>query len=281
MKKLFILLMFICVSSFSLIAEHNNSSGENKPVEIKLSIGWTFGCYKETTFSNITQNIMSPKYQLEAKFNAGNFMHKIALDYYFSKPESAMTKTAVVYKNFDPFSGETYYEAFNSNLSFHKIQFQYDLNYKFIKNESFSLFAGGSFLCNAFLQFEHYPSITGLVSIGRSYEMMYKINGHNSISFASSIPLLGYGVRPSYAGCDAKLMKYAEEDFLKILTLGSFLSLHNYQSILFKFDYKVRASEYFSTGLGLDFEYARIAVPKERPLYYVNGNFKTFVMINF
>ena len=76
-------------------------------------------------------------------------------------------------------------------------------------------------------------------------------------------------------------MKYAEEDFLKILTLGSFLSLHNYQSILLNFEYTVKAAKHFSTGLGLNFEYARIAVPKERPLYYVDGNLKTFAMLNF
>ena len=93
--------------------------------------------------------------------------------------------------------------------------------------------------------------------------------------------MLGYGVRPSYAGCDAKLMKYAEENFSKILTLGSFLSIHNYQSVLLNVEYKLKASELFSTGLGFDFEYARIAVPKEKPLYYVNGNLKTFVTFSF
>lgn len=281
MKKLYILLLLTFVCVLPLIAEHNSFSGENKPVEIKLSIGWTFGGYKETSFSNITQSILSPRYQLEAKFNTGNIIHKIALDYYFTNPKSSMTETAVVYKNFDPISGEVYYEAFNSKLAFHKIQLQYDLNYSMIKNDSFVISGGGSFFCNAFLQFEHYPSITGLVSIGPSGQMQYKINDRNSITLAGGIPLLGYGVRPSYAGCDARLMKYAEEDFMKILTLGSFLSLHNYQSILLNFEYKIKASEFFSTGLGMDFEYARITVPKERPLYYVSGNLKTFVMINF
>ena len=49
---------------------------------------------------------------------------------------------------------------------YNKISLDKKLNWtsNFIKNESFSLYAGGSFLCNVFLQFEHYPSITGLVS---------------------------------------------------------------------------------------------------------------------
>ena len=42
-------------------------SDKNMSFEIKFSIGWTFGCYKETTFSNISQSLLSPRYQLEAK----------------------------------------------------------------------------------------------------------------------------------------------------------------------------------------------------------------------
>ena len=280
MKKT-ILLFLICLGTVAAFAENLASHSENKKIEIRLSIGWTFGSYKETTFSNITQSILSPRYELEAKFNTKNFMHKITADYYFCRPESKMTETAVFYKNYDPVSGETYYEASVSKLSFHKIRLQYDLNYGFLRNGAFEVYGGGSFLCNAFLQFEHYPSITGLICIGPSGAMNYKINERNTLSLSTSIPLLGYGVRPSFAGCDAKLMKYAEEDFLKILTLGSFLSLHNYQSLLLSLEYKIAAAEYFSTGLGFDFEYARIAVPKERPLYYVDGNLKTFVMLNF
>lgn len=284
MKKLYVifLLAFICGSVIT--AQEKDTS-----VELQASIGWTFGCYKEMTFSNISESLMSPRYQLEAKIKSGNFMHVITADYFFSHPKSAMTSTAVVYKNYDLVSGETYYEAFDSNLSFHKIRLQYDLMYSVLKdknqdearNRKLDLLVGGNFACNAFLQFEHYPSITGLISLGPSCAMNYQINERNSIFISGGFPLLGYGVRPSYAGCDAKLMKYAEENFFKILTLGSFLSIHNYQSILLNVEYKLKASELFSTGLGFDFEYARIAVPKEKPLYYVNGNLKTFVTFIF
>lgn len=284
MKKLYaiFLLAFICSSVIA-------AQEKDKSVELQASIGWTFGCYKEMTFANISESLMSPRYQLEAKIKSGNFMHVITADYYFSHPKSAMTTTAVVYKNYDPVSGETYYEAFDSNLSFYKIRLQYDLMYSVLKdknqdearNRKLDLLVGGNFACNAFLQFEHYPSITGLISLGPSCAMNYQINERNSIFISGGFPLLGYGVRPSYAGCDAKLMKYAEENFFKILTLGSFLSIHNYQSVLLNVEYKLKASDFFSTGLGFDFEYVRIAVPKEKPLYYVNGNLKTFVTFSF
>ena len=76
-------------------------------------------------------------------------------------------------------------------------------------------------------------------------------------------------------------MKYAEEDFFKIFGLGNFLSLHNHQSILLELGYKLQASKNFSLGLGFDFEYGRIDVPQERPLYYVDGNFKTSASVRF
>ena len=280
-KKITGIFLLLLMSCFLLNAETSAENTSGTSYGFKFSIGWTFGCYKETTFANISQSLLSPRFQLEATIKSGNFMHVITADYYNARPKSAMTETAVLYKNYDPVSGENYYEASISHLSFHKIRLQYDMNYRIQGNNQLELYTGGSFICNAFLQFEHYPSITGLISIGPSGAVTYKINDRNKIALSGSIPLLGYGVRPSYAGCDARLMKYAEENFLKILTLGNFLSLHNYQSIFLNFEYTVKVAEHFSTGLGLDFEYARIAVPKKRPLYYVDGNLKTFAMVNF
>ena len=280
-NKKTLLLPLLIFFSLSVFAENIIENSKDKSFDLKFSIGWTFGCYKETTFANIAQDILSPRYQLEATIKSGNFLHTITADYYTARPKSSMTETAVAYKTYDPVSGESYYDASVSPLSMHKIRLQYDLNYRIIRNEKIDFYTGGSFMCNAFLQFEHYPSITGLLNIGPSAFASYQINDNNKISLTGSIPLLGYGVRPPYAGCDAQLMKYAEEDFIKILTLGSFLSLHNYQSILLDFEYTVKAAKHFSTGLGFSFEYARIAVPKERPFYYVDGNLKTFAMLNF
>ena len=280
-NKKTLLLPLLLLLGLSLFAETTIENNKDKSFDFKFSIGWTFGCYKETTFANISQSILSPRYQVEANIKYGNFLHTITADYYTARPKSVMTETAVVYKTYDPVTGESYYDASISPLSMHKIRLQYDLNYRIINKDKLDFYTGGSFLCNALLQFEHYPSITGLISIGPSAAASYQINENNKISLTGSIPLLGYGVRPPYAGCDAQLMKYAEEDFMKILTLGSFLSLHNYLSLLLNFEYTVKAAKHFSTGLGLNFEYARIAVPKERPLYYIDGNFKTFAMLNF
>ena len=276
MKKPFALILGIVLFCTCLCAEAKQTT-----YEIGLSLGWNFGSYKETTFANISQDFLSPRFQLDTKINSGNFMHKITLDYFFARPDSAMSQSSVVYRNYDPITGESYYEGFKSGLMFHRIRVQYDLNYGVYENGNMTVYAGGNFACNAYLHFENYPSITGLISIGPSCAMNYEIDDRNSVCVAGGIPLLGFGVRPPYAGCDAELMKYAEEDFMKIFTLGKFLSIHNYQAIFVGADYKLRANKNFSVGMGFDFEYSRVAVPKERPLYYVDGNFKTFGVINF
>ena len=275
-KKFLAVIIGLFIISLSVFAEEKKTQ-----VEISFSLNWTIGCYKETTFANISQKILAPRFQLDSKIYSGNMLHIITADYYFCRPNSAMTKTAVVYKNYDPVSGETYYEAFQSNLKFHRIRLQYDAAYDVLNKGKYDLYVGGNFSCNAYLQFENYPSITGIVSIGPAAAFKYNLDERNSFMVTGSMPLLGYGVRPPYAGCDAQLMKYAEENFMKILTMGNFLSIHNYQSINLGFDYKLKATKHFSTGLGVGFEYSRIAVPKERPLYYLDGNLRTMISVNF
>ena len=271
----------LAIIGFAIISAGIFADETKNQVELILSINWNFGLYKESTFSNISQGIIAPRFQLDTKIFSEDFLHKITADYFFAQPDSAMTNTAVVYKNYDPISGESYYEGSQSNLSFHRIRLQYDAVYDIWQNEKLELYVGGNFACNAYLQFEHYPSITGLISVGPASVFKCTIDDRNSFFLAGSMPLIGFGVRPPFAGCDAELMKYAEEDFMKIFTLGKFLSLHNYQSLILDFEYKVQASQKFSTGLGVTFEYSRIAVPKERPLYYLDGSLKTLISIIF
>ena len=53
-----------------------------------------------------------------------------------------MTKNAVAYKTYDPVTGETYYDASSSSLSFHKINLKYDLNYGILKNGNLDFSVG-------------------------------------------------------------------------------------------------------------------------------------------
>ena len=276
MKKLLIIILSVLLFLPAAFAEQQKTS-----VDIAFSIDWTFGCYKETTFSSISQSLLSPRFQVEATIHNKDFMHKITLDYFYAKPSSAMTKTAATYRNFDPITGESYYESFQSRLQFHRIRVGYDLLYGVKQMNKTTFYAGGNFSTNVYMQFENYPSITGILSLGPGAGMDYQINEKNKVSLFCALPLLGYGVRPSYAGCDARLMKYAEENFMKVLTLGNFLSLHNYQAIFLNADYNIQVNKNFALGVGGNFEYSRIAVPKEKPLYYLNGSFNTKATVTF
>ena len=114
-------------------------------VELTFSLGWNIGCYKETTFANISQSLMCPRFQLETKIFSKDFLHIVTADYFFDTPSSAMTKTSVVYKNFDPVSGENYYEASECRLAFHRIRLKYDLVYRPWKTDRLDLYVGGNF----------------------------------------------------------------------------------------------------------------------------------------
>ena len=98
-----------------------------------------------------------------------------------------------------------------------------------------------------------------------------KFGNRSSFNYYSSIPLLGFGVRPPFAGADALFTKYAEEAPMKILTLGTFLSLHNYQALFANVEYLYQLNSCVVLKTGIDFEYSRIAVPYQKRmqiLYY-------------
>lgn len=266
-KKITLLFMTALIFSFQFI--YAEEAPEKQSFSIGLNIGFDLGAYKETTYSNITQKISAPKFGLDFMIKNNNFSNIISLNYDFIKPISNQTKTTLIYKEYDPVTGEPYIAEYKSNLIFHRINISYDLLYKIPKNmNNFEIEPGLSLQANAYLQFENYPSITGILSLGPSVKSRWTLAEKQSIELYCTVPFIGYGVRPPFAGCDALLMKYAEEDFMKILTLGNVLSLHNYHSILANIEYKHSLNKNWTLKPGLKFEYTKISEPKERPLYY-------------
>ena len=133
-KLLAVLMLAMCTSGFLFAKEKKTY------VDLSFSVNLNFGCYKETTFSNISQSLLAPRFQIDTKIYSKNFLHMITADYFFCKPDSAMTRTTVIYRNYDPLTGEPYYETSNSSLSFHRIRLQYDLGYKVLSNEKYSFY---------------------------------------------------------------------------------------------------------------------------------------------
>lgn len=264
-----VMLFLLIISGFELFGK------EPSKTEFSLGInaGFDFGAYKESTCSEVTQGILAPKFEIDFGIKSNQFLNTIHMDYAFIKPVSNQTKQKLIYKEFDPMTGDPYITNCESSLAMHRINLSYDLQY-LVNDSNLQLYAGGSIQANAYLQFENYPSITGIISLGPSISGTYKLGNRSCINFSGSIPVLGFGVRPPFAGADALFMKYAEEDPLKILTLGNFLSLHNYQAVFGTIAYSYQLNSWCVLNAGFDFEYSRIAVPAERPLFYFTGDIK-------
>lgn len=272
-KILGVMILLLLVKGFSEEKNHSKLSAD---------IGWNIGLYKETTFSCVTQHLFSPKFILNLEFGNQDFFHQVNMSYASCRPESKQTKTALVYKDFNPLTGESYYTGCYSSLFFHRINASYECLYRVMSEfHGFSFLLGGNFQANAYLQFENYPSITGILSLGPSAKLDFALDDKNRFSFIFDTSALGYGIRPPYAGCDALLMKYAEEDFFKIFTLGDFLSFHNYQTVNLVMGYEHKINKLISWNSKIDFEYTRISVPVGKPLYYLSAALNTGIAIEF
>ena len=277
MKRKTWLLIFFSIFTVKLFCNESVI----KDFSVGINVGLNLGAYKESTCSVVTQKILAPKIGLDFKIKTEDFLHIVQMEYSFINPISNQTKQKLIYKEYDPITGEPYISEYESNLVMHRINFAYDMQYLINKGAATPVYVGGSFQTNAYLQFENYPSITGLISLGPSVSGINKFGNRNTINWYGTIPVFGYGIRPPFAGCDALLMKYAEEDPLKIITLGSFLSLHNYQAIFTNIEYFFDVNSWLQLSAGLDFEYSRIAVPEARPLYYCTGNIKAGAQVSF
>jgi len=79
------------------------------------------------------------------------------------------------------------------------------------------------------------------------------------------MPVLGYAVRPPYAGVDGLWQKYLyERTFLRFLTLGEITSFHNYFAFNGNIVYRFKINNRFSFFSGISFEYSQIRFHRQR-----------------
>ena len=71
MKKIILAIVVLAA-----LAATGFSDEKKTHVEVSFSINWTFGCYKEMTFANISQSILSPRFQLDTKIFSGSDKRK-------------------------------------------------------------------------------------------------------------------------------------------------------------------------------------------------------------
>ncbi|MDR1506603.1 MAG: hypothetical protein LBI67_05825 [Treponema sp.] len=240
------------------IAEKEN------PFRIGLSLGYTFAGYKETTYDPLNRRLSNLTFLLDANIAKGNFLHSLNAGYYQGKADTDPPGKAVLNTTYDPVTGQPIYYAYYPAYTAHRAYLEYSLDHRLWGNQVLPGYLGGAFRADAYLQFAHYPSITGILSLDLHATQKWIINHENNLQISLSIPLIGYTVRPAYAGADEALIKYSAEEPLRLITLGNFASLHNYWAVFGDIKYNHKINNLLNMYAGLGFELSHINVPKQR-----------------
>ena len=256
MKKiLFILTALLLFNVFQVFAE--------KPFRVGASLGYSFTGYREETYSDVNRYLDTLTYIIDSNIVKGLFLHSFNLGFFMGDSKISSDE-ANIWQDIDHETGEAFYLVNHQRYLAIRGHFDYALDYRLWGNDTFPGYLGGAFRADAYLQFSNYPSITGLVSLNLHATQKWFINGANSLTFSLGIPVFGYAIRPPYAGADAALMKYAEEEPMKILTMGEVISFHNYLAFFGDIKYQHEVNSLVSLYSGLGFELSRINFPRPR-----------------
>jgi len=170
----------------------------------------------------------------------------------------------VLSEGLDQITGETYH--FTDQRQYLNIRgyIEYALAHRLWGSETFPGYLGGAFRADTYMQFGHYPSITGLFSLNLHACQKWNINYENNLVLSVSFPIFGYAVRPAFAGVDHAMIQYASENSLRIITLGEITSLHNHWGVFGDLKFTHRMTQLLSLHSGLGFELSRINFPRPR-----------------
>jgi hypothetical protein len=218
--------MFFFLNPLTAPAEEPPPEKE-KPFRIGLSLGSTFAGYKETTYDPLNRHLDSITFLLDANISKGNLFHTLNAGYYQGKADTDPPSKAVLDTTYDPGTSQPVYYAYYPTYMAHRAYLEYALDYKLWGNQVLPGYLGGAFRADAYLQFAHYPSITGTLSLDLHATQKWIIDPENTLQISLSVPFIGYTVRPAYAGADEVLIKYSAEDPIKLITIGHYLVISN------------------------------------------------------
>lgn len=255
---LLLLVLAVCTGNGQSIQEENNRN------VIGISLGWELGAYRDHCYGNLNQEICAPSLSLFGVLYTGDFMHHFSLSYYVADPKSVLSEQAVLLQDYDPIKGEPFYTVHQYPVKVHRAHFEYGLSALCWSVERFGGFAGASIRGDMYLQFAHYPLITAAFSLMPSYTQYWQPDAENRVSMTTAIPLLGWALRPPYAGADALMMKYAEDSPMKILTMGGLTSLHNNRALHSSLVYEHALNEHCTLVMGSDLSLSHFIQPRPR-----------------
>jgi len=241
--------------------------------DVSFSVGLNEGGYNELSYSDCAQYVSAVSWNLQADITKGLFLHKLKLLFYYNKPESVLSDTAVLNQDYDALAGKMYYVTSTTTVQAYRGAVEYGCFYTLWGGTSFPGSVGGVIRSDAFIQLAHYPVVTAAVSFCPAVIQSWVPDEENRISCTLSFPIIGWALRPPYAGADGLMIEYAESRPLKILGMGGFTSLHNYQCINFAVDWTHRVNPWLAVRAGTDFYMSRFTEPEERRS--VELNFRT------
>jgi hypothetical protein len=250
-KPLFtVLLLFVTVGSITA-----QSPSEGRFFRIGVGLGCSFTGYRDEVESPINRYLNALTYILDFNIEKGSFFHTLNIVFFMGD-----AKTAAPYRGY-----------VQRKYTYVKGSIEYALDYRLWGNETFPGYLGGAFRTVVYYSgVDIGESLTppvgaGLFSLDLHFTQKWIINEKNTLVFSAGYPILGYGLRPPYAGLDDLWAKYLNEGtYLKILSLGKFTSFHNYWEFYGDLKYQYSFSKLFSVYSGLAFQLSRINFPQPR-----------------
>lgn len=235
------------------------------PFRLGVQAGYSIAGYREETYSLLNMKTDGGWWQIDGNFITGQIRNRFLVHFCLGYPRGSGGQSfANVNQNMDPVTGDLYYSAYSMEFLSIRAGLEYGLTWPLIQKGNFTTRLGGAFRGDLFMQLAHYPSITGSLSIGPSFIQQWTPLDHVRMEFSAWVPLLGWAVRPAWAGADGALLQYAEEDPLAIITLGHITSLHNNQALFMELIYHHRLYTRIELNAGIRMELSRYAEPRPR-----------------
>ena len=257
--NVFALIVFLLVSIEYAAAQFPAEDlQESDPRIFRLGAGlaYSFTGYRDETGSPINRYLNTLTYSLNFNIERENLFHNIDINFFLGQP-----------RMFAPHIGYPHRQYISARANIN-----YALAFPLWGNDIFPGSLGGAFRTTVHFSgsndFRLLSSPTGVVLFSLDLHIRQKwiINERNTLIFSAGFPVIGYAVRPPFAGLDERWMRYLDEgSFLRLLTLGRITSFHNYHAIFGNLNHHYEVSTLFSFYLGLGFELSRFNFPRNKP----------------
>jgi hypothetical protein len=221
-----------------------------KPFRVGVSLGCSFAGYREETDAPINRYLNAITYIIDGNIEKGNFFHALNLGFFTGKDQTA-----------EPF--RKYHQGYDAYRGY----LEYALDYRLWGNAVFPGYLGGALRTDIYYtSAAEFPRFTGLISLNVHASQKWIIDTRNRLVLSAGFPIVGYGIRPPYAGVDELYEKYiAEDSMIHIIELGRVTSLHNYWAFFADLKHHHRISALISFNAGIGCELSRVNFPQARP----------------